>query len=182
MVKVGGGDVTKPESTDRELLAAANRGDARAMEALYHRYRDWVHARAWRITGSREDAEDILQEVFLYFFRKFPGLELGCQVTTFLYPVIRSMAVDRRRRRREVPLDPALVEPAAAPERDPAAERAELSALLGGLPEEQAEVVLLRFADGLSLEEIARALEVPLGTVKSRLHSALASLRQTLAP
>jgi len=165
---------------DGELLAAANRGEPAAMEALYFRYRDWVHARAWRLTGNREDALDVLQEVFLYFFRKFPGLELNCELKTFLYPVVRSLALDRRRRRRETPLGAAAAELAAPAGREEAAERAELSALLGPLPEEQREVVLLRFADGFSLQEIAKALAVPLGTVKSRLHHALGTLRGSL--
>ena len=154
-----------PTPSDAELLAAANRGEERAMEALYFRYRDWVHARAWRLTGSPEDAADVLQEVFLYFFRKFPGLALHCEVKTFLYPVVRSLALDRRRRRREAPLGEAAAELAAPDRREAAAERQALAALLAPLPEEQREVVVLRFADGLALGEIARALEVPVGTV-----------------
>ena len=60
---------------------------------------------------------------------------------------------------------------------DPAGARGELAAVLAALPETHREVLLMRFVDGLALEEIARALDIPLGTVKSRMHNALASLR-----
>ena len=59
--------------TDQELVALANGGDASAFEVLYLRYRDWVVNLAFRFTGDRDLALDVLQETFLYFLKNFPG-------------------------------------------------------------------------------------------------------------
>jgi RNA polymerase sigma-70 factor (ECF subfamily) len=119
----------------------------------------------------------VLQETFAYLARKFPGFRLSSRVTTFLYPTVKHFAETARRKRTKTrgtsPLPHALIAPIARVG-DP---RAELAAMLGSLPEAQREVVLMRFVDDFALEEIATALSVPLGTVKSRLHQALQSLR-----
>jgi len=170
-------DQSEPPS-DHDLIAAANRGDPGAMETLYRRYRDWVLGLAHRTCGNRDDALEVRQEAFLYLWRKMPGFTLRCRMKTFLYPVVRHLAVDVVRRRRTSPLTR---EPAVVP-RDHGDERRDLEDLVHDLPENQRETVLLRFGDGLSLKEIAQATEVPLGTVKSRLHHALARLRPGLRP
>jgi len=172
--------VTPPRDHDRDLrlVAAANAGDARAFEALYERYRDWVHALALRLTGHPADAADVVQEVFLYLLRKFPGFELRARMTTFLYPAVRHEAQAARGRRGRFPSDAEAL--AAAPARDdvpPDDPRADLLGALAGLPEAQREVLLLRYADGLSEVEIAAVLGIPQGTVKSRAHHALRCLR-----
>ena len=160
---------------DEELLRRAATGDADAFETLYLRHRDWVHRLAWRFTGNTEDALDVLQETFIYVLRKLPDLRLTASMTTFLYPVVKHVSLNLRRRRRpsaDEEILPALVDPTA-----PSAPRAELAAALGSLPHEQREVVLMRFVDDMTLDEIAKALAVPTGTVKSRLHRALETLR-----
>ncbi len=156
--------------SDADLIGAAQRGDAAAFEALYHRHKEWVAALAGRFTGSREDALDILQETFAYFFRKLPGFELRCKFRTFLYPVVKHLALNRRAAARRRPLAD------ADPSYDPAPAHAE--DILAPLPEEQREVVWLRFVDELGLKEIAEVLGIPEGTVKSRLHAALKTLRE----
>jgi RNA polymerase sigma-70 factor (ECF subfamily) len=96
-------------------------------------------------------------------------------MTTFFYPVVKHLSLNLRRRRHpgtneEILL--ALPDPAVSP-----TPRAELAAALAGLTGEQREVVLMRFVDDMSLDEIAQALDVPIGTIKSRLHRALETLR-----
>jgi RNA polymerase sigma-70 factor (ECF subfamily) len=160
---------------DEELIERMNRADAEAFEVLYRRYRDWVHRLAWRFTGNEADALDVLQETFIYLLKKSPGLQLTASMTTFLYPVVKHLSLNIRRRRSPVADDEALT---AIP--DPAtagASRAELAAALAALSEEHREVVLMRFVDDMSLDEIAGALAIPSGTVKSRLHRALETLR-----
>lgn len=161
---------------DEELIALANAGHAEAFEALYHRYRDWVYRLAWRFTGHHEDTLDVLQETFTYLLKKLPGLQLTASMTTFLYPVVKHLSLNIRRRRSPSQVDEAALREVPGPERQPAS-RAELSAALAALPEEQREVVLMRFVDEMSLVEIASALSIPLGTAKSRLHNALRKLR-----
>jgi RNA polymerase sigma-70 factor (ECF subfamily) len=165
----------EPDSrSDQELVDAANNGDAGAFERLYERYRDWVIGLAWRFTGDREMSLDVMQETFTYVLQLFPGFELRARFTTFLYPVVRHRATAAlRKRRRPVP------ETGLAAEAVETAEgsRRALAEVVASLPSGQREVVILRFAEGLALAEIAAALELPLGTVKSRLHLALKSLR-----
>ncbi len=160
---------------DEELLQRANRGDPDAFETLYRRYRDWVHRLAWRCTGNEQDALDVLQETFIYLLKKLPGLQLTASMTTFLYPVVKHLSLNLRRRRRpEADEETLLAIPAPA---EPSAPRAELAAALAALSGDQREVVLMRFLDDMSLDEIAAALDVPTGTIKSRLHRALEILR-----
>ena len=162
--------------SDEELVEAVNRGDESAFEALYYRYRDWVVGLAHRFTGSRDDALDVLQGTFAYLLEKFPGFRLTASMTTFLYPVVKHLSIDARRRSTRYVSDEEIPDTATAAEAA-GTERQELAAVLRSLAEGQREVVLMRFVDGMSLEEIARALSIPLGTVKSRLHNALRSLR-----
>ena len=171
--------------SDTELVRLANSGDASAFEQIYLRHSDWVVHLAWRFTRDREDALDVMQDAFAYLFSKFPGFELRAKMTTFLYPVVRNLALERvRKRRRTVPIaDANQFEPEApAPEHpaDAGEETRRLAEALDALNEGEREVVHLRFTDSMKLGEIAEALSVPLGTIKSRLHSALARLRKTL--
>ena len=164
--------------SDVELVAAANRGEEAAFTALYHRHRDWAVRLARRFTGSDDDALDVLQETFAYLFRKFPGFHLTASMTTFLYPVVKNLSLATRRRRWRLVLNDDLLDAVPAPAIEPGDPRQELAAVMAALPAAQREVVLMRFVDGLSLEEIGAALLIPLGTVKSRLHHALAALRE----
>ena len=166
--------------SDAELVAALNGGDVSAFNGLYWRYRDWVVRLAFRFTGHEEDALDVLQETFTYVLRKFPGFRLTAAMTTFLYPVVKHLALAARRKRvRMKAADEGVLD--AIPAHggaEPGSARGELASVLASLPETHREVLLMRFVDGLALEEIARALDIPLGTVKSRMHNALATLRR----
>src|SRR5438045_6865044 len=84
--------------TDLQLIAAMNRGDDRAFEVLYFRYRDWVTSLAYRFTGDNVLALDVLQETFLYFLKKFPGFVLTAQLKTFLYPAVKNLSIAARRK------------------------------------------------------------------------------------
>jgi len=165
---------------DRELIERINGGDAEAFEALYRRYREWVYRLAWRFTGRQDLAMDVVQETFIYLLKKFPGFELTAKMTTFLYPAVRSLSRDARRKEaRFIGTEEEIFSkiPASPPD-DTDRSREDLAAVLSILPVEQREVILMRFLDGMSLEEIAAALGIPIGTVKSRLHHALAVLRE----
>lgn len=166
--------------TDHDLIAAINLGDAGAFEALYRRHRNWVVNLAYRFTGDHALALDVFQETFLYFLRKFPGFTLTCKFRSFLYPAVRNLALAARRKAERLQSAdgelPEIEAPAPAPTGNTT--RDQLAAVVSALPEAHREVLLLRFVDGLSLNEIADALEIPLGTVKSRLHNALETLRR----
>lgn len=172
----------KDDRTDAQLVAAMCRGDAGAFDILYDRHKEYVGALALRFAGNADDALDVLQETFAYVARKGASgrFTLTAAMTTFLYPVVKNTAIAIRKKRRREPnvSDEALAAaPPVAPE-DPRDIRAELTIVIAALPDTHREVLLLRFVDDFSLEEIAAALEIPLGTVKSRLHHAIAALRE----
>jgi RNA polymerase sigma-70 factor (ECF subfamily) len=166
--------------SDDELLELAGKGDAQAFESLYRRHRDWVYRLAWRFTGNEADALDVVQETFAYVLRKLPGLHLTAAMTTFLYPVVKHLSLNVRRascvaRNASEKLS-CTTQDAERTTHD--ASRTDLASALTTLAPEQREVVLMRFVDDMSLEEIAQALKTPLNTIKSRLYRALDTLRQ----
>jgi RNA polymerase sigma-70 factor (ECF subfamily) len=166
------------ERSDQELVAELNAGDASAFDALYFRYRDWVVRLAQRLTGNSDDALDVLQETFGYVFGKFPGFVLTARMTTFLYPVVKNISIAHRRKRLRIGGNDVPVDAVAMPVEWASDPKAELAIVLGKLPEAQREVLLMRFVDDMSLAEIGAALGVPEGTVKSRVHNAIAVLRE----
>lgn len=169
--------------SDRELVRACNEGNARdaprAFDALYERHRNYVVRVALRFVRDRDMALDVLQETFSYLLRRFPpsgdGLTLTARLSTLLYPVAKNSALTLQRKAgRFVAAD---VEPDELPGADVPA--GDVAALLGGLSDDHREVILMRFVDEMSLTEIAAALGIPLGTVKSRLHLAIRRLRES---
>jgi len=159
--------------TDHQLIDAVNAGDDKAFEALYRRHRDWVVQLAYRFTGHRDDALDVAQETFIYLLGKFPGFRLSAKLTTFLYPAVKHIAIRQRDKSRRHVSDNSAPEPMFTPT-DPGDD---LAQFVDRLPTDLAETLLLRFVDDMTLEEIAQTMDVPLGTVKSRLHRAIAQLR-----
>ena len=175
---VGAAGSHNDQRSDEALIAALNGGDASAFDGLYYRYRDWVARLAFRFTRSDADTLDVLQETFAYLFGKFPGLILTARMTTFLYPVVKNLSIAVRRKRERHASDEVIGDPAAATVcPGPDQSRDDLETVLAGLPGGQREVLLMRFVDDMSVAEIAAALQIPEGTVKSRLHNALAALR-----
>jgi RNA polymerase sigma-70 factor (ECF subfamily) len=166
-----------PGPSDAELAGRAARGDEAAFGLLYERHRDWVFALALRVTGRREDALDVTQDVFVELLGRLPGWNVAGSLRPLLRPMVRNKAIDRARRAgREVRAEEAVPEPAAPGHATE--DGGELARVLRALPAEQREALLLRYVDGLELAEIAAAMGVPLGTVKSRLHQAVEHLRR----
>jgi RNA polymerase sigma-70 factor (ECF subfamily) len=177
-----------PEPSDLDLIAAHRRGEGRAFEALYFRHREWAYRLAWRFCADETEALDVVQETFLYLAGKFreESFTLRASLTTLIYPAVKHTALALKRKRRrmgaglaaggeemDLPIPVAPAEAAAA-----SAVRGELAAVLATLSDAHREVVLMRFVDDMTLEEIAESLAIPLGTAKSRLHHALAGLRE----
>ena len=170
--------------SDNALIAACNDGNAReaarAFEILYQRHKDYVLRVALRFVPDTDTALDVLQETFLYLLRRFPptgpGINLTAKLTTLLYPVAKNTALTALRRTNRFPA--AEVEPDELGTTGAAA-TGDAAAVIDALPVRQREVLLLRFVDGMSLDEIAQALDIPLGTVKSRLHVGINRLRSS---
>jgi RNA polymerase sigma-70 factor (ECF subfamily) len=169
--------------TDEELMTACRRGDASAFTALYERHRDRAMRHATGMLGDADAAGDVVQEAFLYVFRKAPSWEPRAKFTTLLYRVVTSLAVTELRRRKRRSASAIGEEDPPAPGSGPegAAAAFELASkvreALAEMPEPYREALALRFFDDLPYEEIAELLEVPVGTVKSRIHHGLELLK-----
>jgi len=173
--------VTEPPTrdfrTDEQLVAGINRGDVSAFGTLYDRYRAWAHAVAFRFTRNEHDAADLVQDAFAYLLRLAPNLSLRCRFTTYLYPILRNGALTLHRKRgRETELR---IDIAASLTRPPEStgDLRHFANIIDRLPEPHREVLLMRFVDEMTQREIASALGIPIGTVKSRLHHALKLVR-----
>jgi RNA polymerase sigma-70 factor, ECF subfamily len=172
-----------PEPDADELLRRAGSGDEEAFAALYRRFQGPIHRFAWRMTGSRETAEDVTQETFLALLRGATRYESGRgPLGAYLYGIARNLLARRAGRDRPyVPLpddDLRATDLGADPERQRAVGTIREAVL--GLPMHYREVVVLCDLQGVPYEEAAAALLCPVGTVRSRLHRARALLAARL--
>jgi len=175
--------VSEKQLEDKALIKAAGNGDSLAFETLYSRHKQYVLSVAARYGATGQDALDVLQETFLYFVKKLPGFELRSQFRTFLFPAAKHLSLKKKPRSGHISVEeaPELAASLICPETEEQ-QRTAVAETVAALPEAQREVVMLRFVDGFSLPEIAEALDIPVGTVKSRLHNALARLREMEKP
>lgn len=176
------------ERNDRELVYAARRGDERAFDALFYRYRDGMYRVGLAITKDPQAAEEIVVDTFARAYRALARLEPDDTLRPWLYRVAINESYDRRAHAGggQSSLD-AAAEVAAGEERSPSvlAERAEtrrvVLAALDTLDEKHRTVVVLHYLSELALAEVAVIVGSPVGTVKSRLHYALRALRAHLS-
>lgn len=171
-----------------KIVQRARRGDAAAFEALVTAYRDRVYRLALRLCGNEADADEAAQEAFLAAWRGLPNFRGESRFSTWLYQLVNHATIDllRREKRRVITGDIDEVDtPDTAPSPHQTAERNEqrqaVRRAVLALPPEQRQVVVLRFMEELSYEEIGAALHLPTGTVKSRLNRAKAALREILS-
>jgi RNA polymerase sigma-70 factor (ECF subfamily) len=179
------------DADDAGLLRAVARGDESAFARVYDRYSPILLGLLLRILRSRAEAEDVLQEVFLQVWQQARSFdESRGRAFTWLVTLARSRAIDRLRSvdsRERAALrsaeDGQPVTQASAPADEDAirAERAEaVRGALGELPEEQRQVLVLAYLEGMSQSEIAAAKNQPLGTVKTRTRAGLKKLSESL--
>ena len=172
---------------DQELLDRARGGDPTAFGLIVDRFERRVFAVALRICRHHEDARDVTQEVFLTALRALKGFRGEAQLSTWFHRVAVNASLDlvrKRRRREHASVDDLAEQPSGEPGPDShaiASVRArEVHRALGALPPEQRALVVLHDLQGLDYAECAEALEIPLGTVKSRLHRARLALAREL--
>ena len=173
------------------MLDRLKAGDPRAFEELVTSFQHRVFAVAYRMLGTRAEAEDAAQEAFLRVHRGIGAFRGDAALSTWIYAITSRVCLNllgsvegRLARDREGDDETVLRVPSA--ERGPAAaaERKELEHALhraiAELPEDRRIVVVLRDLEGLSYDEIAAALELPLNTVRTRLHRARMDLKDKL--
>jgi RNA polymerase sigma-70 factor (ECF subfamily) len=180
-----------PPDDDNALAGALTRGDRSALGQLYDRHAAVLLALGFRILGDRGRAEDVLHDVFLEAWNHAADFDPGRgTVRAWLATRMRSRALDRRtsllrqQRLADEATQHADASAATAPGGPEAAaammDSARIQSSVSGMPGELAVIIELAYFQGLSSSETAKRLEIPIGTVKSRMARALALLRQDL--
>ncbi|HLG01807.1 MAG TPA: RNA polymerase sigma factor [Acidimicrobiia bacterium] len=172
----------RAEPTDDAALArAAAGGNQRALETLLERHFDLIHAVCRRVTGHPDDALDATQEALISMSRHIGRWDERARFTTWLYRVATNAALDelRRRKRRPVPSD-SLAEPTGAAFESGVDARLDVDAALTTLSPEFRAAVVLRDLCDLEYDDIAEVLDVPIGTVRSRIARGRAAIAEEL--
>jgi RNA polymerase sigma-70 factor, ECF subfamily len=179
------------EIGDAECVKRVQRGDTESFEILVRRHQKTTFNLIYRFVGDYDEATETAQEVFLSAYKSIQQFRGDASFSTWLYRIAFNHASTRRENlhnklKREVALDDAVVlvdggaDPAASAERREIQQCVQQA--LNSLDREDAQIILLRDLQDVRYEDIAQTLDVPVGTVKSRLHRARQALRASLAP
>jgi RNA polymerase sigma-70 factor (ECF subfamily) len=171
----------RPDMDDIALLRRVAAGDAAAFKKLVDRHAQRLYRLAVSMVGNAADAEDVLQESFAGAFEGAGRFQGRASVKTWLTRILILQVAKWRRsqRRRSEPLDP-MRPPMVADGATRLASRIDIQAAMQMLSPEHREVLALREFEQMSYEEMAQILDVPRGTIESRLHRARAELRERL--
>jgi len=180
-------------NSEADLVSRARRGDDEACEELAKLHRRSAYVLALQLLGNRDDALDVTQDAMLRFFTTLHRFDVSRPVRPWLFQIVRNRVQDLYRRRRvrrhesidevdddSVPVQ--VIDTSADPEADCAKVflRRQIWKALHELPSNQKEILVLRDYQDLSYGEIAETLDIPMGTVMSRLHAARKRLREIL--
>ena len=183
------------DQDDASVIRRCREGDERAYRELVQRFQRPVYAVAFRMLRSSEDAEDITQEPFVRVFRALDRYDPARSFEAWLFTITTRLGIDLIRRRKVRPIsltrhDPQTGEESTLDIEDPglgpeettshAEEERRSKDLIDSLPAHYRIVVMLRHQQDLSYEEIAEVLNLPLGTVKARIHRARALLKNRI--
>jgi RNA polymerase sigma-70 factor (ECF subfamily) len=169
---------------DREtdLMLRVKGGDREAFAELYSLFQKPVYNYLYRLAFNRAMAEDLLQEAFLRIWKAAPGWAPAAKVSTWIFRIAHNLFLNEAARRREKSIET----PEAELRADPASDlnrrelRSAVQKAIEALPEGERECLLLSEYNGFKYAEIAEILGIPVGTVKSRMFSAVQHLRETL--
>ena len=179
-------DASNINAQDQADIAIANSGDVAGFERIYLRYKDWAFQLAWRLANRDEAiAADVCQEVFTWFYTRFPGFTLTSSMKTFLFPAVRNTVIRQQDRKRRFSSDnlPADIPDTSAANGEASQDdiRRRVAALLSQLSDTQRHILLMRFVDDMTLAEIAASLQISESNVKSTYYRTLAKLKDSPA-
>lgn len=187
--------MSSPTGSDADLLVAARNGDHAALEHLLERHQARIYRFGMKMCRHPEDAQDVLQETLLALARNVRDFRGASSLSTWLYTVARSFCIKKRRRSKFAPeetsLDVAgsteiavLADPGQLPEEALASKQVEeaLGLAISSLDPMYREVLVLRDMEGLTAPEVAEVLGITVQAVKSRLHRARVTVRDSVAP
>ena len=178
------------ELPDRELVLRCQRNESRAFDELVARHQDRVYTAVTRFCGNAEDAADVVQRAFINAFRKIQEFKGDSAFSTWLYRIAFNQAISFRRENKRTALsiyakdDEKIVEPAVDSNPTEKLEGEEtqkkVQQALELLEEGDRQIILLKDLQGHSYDEIASIMQIPKGTVRSRLHRARLELKSKL--
>ncbi|MCF6093868.1 RNA polymerase sigma factor SigW [Microaerobacter geothermalis] len=183
------------EFVEKRLAQLAKKGDRQAFAELVDIYKDKVYHLAYRMLGNTQEAEDIGQETFLRVYSNLARYDEGYKFSTWIYRIATNLCIDRLRKRRQVYSLDAEVEGTdgldmysqISDQRKGPEEEILTSELQGviqdaihQLPPKYKNVIILRYVNDLSIQEISEILDIPVPTVKTRIHRGREALRKKL--
>jgi len=182
---------------DALLIERCQKGDRSAFNLLVERYEDRAYKYAFRLTRNQDEASDVVSDAFLRVYNALPNFKGQSAFGTWLYRIVTNCFLDLRKKQKDrsaVSLEQSMTmdggevqrqieDPSRGPEQiaEVNARESAVQGALEVLPEFQKAMLVMYHVEGLSYEEIAAALDLPLGTVKSRLNRARLALRDALS-
>jgi RNA polymerase sigma-70 factor (ECF subfamily) len=167
---------------ETELMLRVKAGDRHAFEELYRLYEKPLTNYLYRLSGNRARAEDLLQDAFLRVWKAAPTYEPSAKVSTYVFRIAHNLFLNDAARRREKALESIDAETRSDPASD--LNRREVQSAVQkaveALPDGEREVLLLSEYNGFKYAEISEILGIPVGTVKSRMFSAVQRLKEAL--
>ena len=175
---------------EAELVSRCQQGDQGAFKEIFDHYHEKVYRIAYGVVRQREDALDIVQEVFVKLFHSIRNFKRESRLYTYLYRMTMNTAIDHARKMKKAPAysldEEGTLQPQEVPEKGP--DSILLNKELGGrlkealekLPMDQRMALLFREVEGLSYQEIAEAMKCSIGTVMSRLHYGRKKMQELL--
>lgn len=188
--------MNRMEENDSAVVAQVLAGDRDAFRVVVERHSQSLFRLAYRMTGNEQDAEDVVQETFLRAYRRLNKFESRSSFSTWLYRIAVNCSLDQSRKRRQqddrqVSPNPELPDPMLALlSTDPSSERLAMSAevrkkleaTLNELTEKEKAAFVLRHYEGMSIEEVGRAMGLRANAAKNNIFRAVQKLRRALEP
>lgn len=178
---------------DQRLIAECLQGDTAAFGVLVRRYQDRLYHSVYRLVDNAEDAQDVVQEAFLHAYESLDGFKGDSLFFTWLYRIAVNTAISLKRKHRtlarmemrkngEPSLEPVDLSEASRPEYavEQAEQQMRVRQALARLSPEHRAVLVMKDMEGQKYETMAEVLQVPIGTIRSRLHRARLELRELL--
>lgn len=181
------GEMRREEDHDIELVEKSLEGDGRAFGRLVRKYHNLVFSVVRGIMGQRDDAEDVVQEIFIKIFRNLAGYRREARLSTWIYRIARNEAINAARRSRHdfETLDESsgYASKERSPEEHLERKRSKLlvDELLEPLDEQHRIAIELRYLGEKSYVEISEIMDIPIGTVKTYIYRAKAAMKKRLA-
>lgn len=185
-----------PTTDDSILIARAQKGDRDALNSLILKHERRAYQYAFRLTSNTEEASDVVADAFVRVYNALPNFKGNSAFTTWLYRILTNCYLDQKKKDRSRPsvsleqtlqtesgeIERQIVDPGETPDEvtEKMARETTIQKAVASLPEYQQAMLIMYHVENLSYEEISEALDLPIGTVKSRLNRARLSLREVL--